>query len=154
MVDTLKGDRDRRREVEALLVLDALPRVGPATVRAMVEAAGSARRALGLRSVLDGVGGPGTAAAAADPDISAAVRLALRTADRLGMETLVMGEDGYPARLLHLVDPPPVLFLRGDVGLLRTPGVAIVGSRRCHGARPPARPVASAPRWPASTSRW
>jgi len=130
VVDALIRDRDRRREVEALLVLDALPGVGPATVRALVEAAGSATRALAMPALLDAFGGLGTSAAASDPAIAAEVRRSLEDADRLGIETVLMGERGYPERLLHLADPPPVLFLRGRADLLDSPGVAIVGARR------------------------
>jgi len=130
VVDPLNRSGARRREVEALLVLDALPGVGPATVRALVEAAGSATRALTMSSLLDRLGGVGTSAALSDPAITAAVRRSLQAADRLGIDTVLMGERGYPDRLLHLVDPPPVLFLRGRAELLDSPGVAIVGSRR------------------------
>jgi DNA processing protein len=130
VVDALIRDRDRRREVEALLVLDALPGVGPATVRALVQAAGSATRALAMPPLLDGFGGAGTSASACDPAIAAAVRRSLEAADRLGIEIVLMGERGYPERLLHLVDPPPVLFLRGRAELLDPPAVGIVGSRR------------------------
>ena len=36
----------------------------------------------------------------------------------------------YPALLLEIPDPPPVLFYRGDLGLLeRRPAMAVVGSR-------------------------
>lgn len=133
MVDTLTSSRDRKRraELEALLVLDALPGVGPATVRTLVEAAGSAGRALARPRLLEGIAGPEAAkAAAAEASVRAEVRRALDEADRLGMRTALMGEASYPARLLHLADPPPVLFLRGRTELLDAPGVAIVGARR------------------------
>ena len=37
---------------------------------------------------------------------------------------------GFPARLNKLYDPPPLLFLRGDLSLLDMPAVAVVGSRK------------------------
>ncbi|MEN8373871.1 MAG: DNA-processing protein DprA [Gemmatimonadota bacterium] len=37
----------------------------------------------------------------------------------------------YPARCWHLPDPPPLLFCRGDRASLRSPCLAIVGTRRC-----------------------
>lgn len=40
----------------------------------------------------------------------------------------------YPAALRPLPFAPPVLFVRGPLGLLSDPGVAIVGARRCSGA--------------------
>ena len=39
-------------------------------------------------------------------------------------------DESYPPRLREIHDPPLVLFLRGNRELLRTPAVAIVGSRR------------------------
>ncbi len=39
-----------------------------------------------------------------------------------------LGQPGYPAALLALSEPPPVLFIRGTLPAL--PGVAIVGTRR------------------------
>jgi DNA processing protein len=35
----------------------------------------------------------------------------------------------YPERLREIYDPPPVLWVRGDVSLLKRPSVAIVGTR-------------------------
>ncbi len=35
----------------------------------------------------------------------------------------------YPERLKEIYDPPPVLWVRGAVGLLSRPGIAIVGTR-------------------------
>jgi DNA processing protein len=35
----------------------------------------------------------------------------------------------YPERLKEIYDPPPVLWVRGDLGLLARPAIAIVGTR-------------------------
>ncbi len=35
----------------------------------------------------------------------------------------------YPERLKEIYDPPPVLWVRGSVGLLSRPGIAVVGTR-------------------------
>jgi DNA processing protein len=35
----------------------------------------------------------------------------------------------YPERLREIYDPPPVLWVRGDVSLLKRPSIAIVGTR-------------------------
>nr|VFJ91637.1 MAG: DNA protecting protein DprA [Candidatus Kentron sp. H]VFJ92701.1 MAG: DNA protecting protein DprA [Candidatus Kentron sp. H]VFJ99512.1 MAG: DNA protecting protein DprA [Candidatus Kentron sp. H] len=42
---------------------------------------------------------------------------------------LTLADPGYPARLLQIPDPPPVLFVRGDPDALGHPQIAIVGSR-------------------------
>jgi DNA processing protein len=74
--------------------------------------------------------GRAAARAVRDPEIADRVRGALDTAHHMGMETMLLHEPGYPPRLLHLADPPPVLFLRGRRELLATPGIAVVGARR------------------------
>ena len=146
-MDALRGGSTsgRRREVEALLVLDGLPRVGPAAVRVLVELAGSGARALAMPALLKGVVGAEAARAAEDPHRLAQIRRALAVAERLGIEARVLAGDGYPERLLHLADPPPVLFVRGRVDLLDTPGVGVVGARRStERARTAARRIAAA----------
>jgi DNA processing protein len=42
---------------------------------------------------------------------------------------LVLGQTGYPTALTELSDAPPVLWARGDIDLLSSPSVAIVGAR-------------------------
>ena len=125
------GDAERRRrELEALLVLDALPGVGPRGVRELVEAAGSARAALAHARLLQERVGEAAAAAAKSGQARDGVLRALERADGMGMVTLLFTEPTYPRALLQLPDPPPVLFLRGRAALLAEAGVAVVGSRK------------------------
>ncbi len=44
-------------------------------------------------------------------------------------QVLTPDMDGYPRRLREIGGPPPLLFVRGDIGLLHEPQIAIVGSR-------------------------
>ena len=132
------------REAAALLLLDRLPGVGPRTVRRLTERFGSGRRALeaGAEAFARVVGAEGRKAARArrDPELRATVVRGLRWARELGMGVRVWTDSGYPECLTHLADPPPVLFLRGDEGLLERPGVAVVGARRAtHRGREVAR---------------
>ncbi len=56
----------------------------------------------------------------------------VRRCEELGIERLDLFEDSLPrGRVEQLADPPGVLFLRGDTGLLQgTPSVGVVGTRR------------------------
>ena len=133
-----------RREVAALLLLDRLPGVGPRTVRRLTERFGSGQRALqaGARAFAGavGAGGAGAARARRDPELRAEVVRGLARARELGMGVWSWTDPRYPACLTHLADPPPVLFLRGNEGLLERPGVAVVGARRAtHRGREVAR---------------
>ena len=46
-----------------------------------------------------------------------------------GATILTYGCAAYPERLKEIYDPPPLLWVRGDVGLLKRPAIAVVGTR-------------------------
>jgi DNA processing protein len=47
----------------------------------------------------------------------------------MGHHLIFWDSPEYPARLSAIPDAPPVLWIRGDIAALRTPQIAIVGSR-------------------------
>jgi DNA processing protein len=53
----------------------------------------------------------------------------LRRAETLQVHTVHLGHARYPALLVTLDDPPPMLWVQGDLAHLDAPGVAVVGSR-------------------------
>ncbi len=119
------------QELAAALALAAAPRLGPVSLRELIDESGSARELL-------------RRARSSRPPFSATVRRRLagvppapveqvRKLANRGIRLLAYGSDGYPERLNHLYDPPVLLYLRGslDLGDRRTRGiVAIVGTRR------------------------
>ena len=115
-----------------LLLLDALPGVGPVAVKRLVDRFGTAARALiaptgEFTAVTDST----AARARSDRTLREDVDRRLRKAEGLGILCVTWDDDLYPASLRPLADPPPVLFLRGDPSLLvnrRT--VSVVGARR------------------------
>lgn len=124
-------DRRSRREARALLALDELEGVGLPTLVRLVQAFGSAERALAApRRAFAAVAGAGPAVLRGDPALGEAVDRALAEADRLGMDVRTWDDADYPERLTHLHDPPPVLFLRGRAALAHEKTVAVVGARR------------------------
>ncbi|MEY2552507.1 MAG: processing protein [Ilumatobacteraceae bacterium] len=79
----------------------------------------------------------------ADSDVRAAWQRAARSrlvddvwaqCDRSGVQVLVHGHPGYPALLSDDLLPPPVLFAKGDLGLLAGRRAAIVGTRNATAA--------------------
>lgn len=52
-----------------------------------------------------------------------------RALEARGDRILCWEDPAYPPLLRHLPDPPPALFVRGDLGPLDAPAVAVVGSR-------------------------
>jgi DNA processing protein len=47
-----------------------------------------------------------------------------------GVSVVCMDDSTYPAQLKQIYDPPPVLYVRGNVDAITQPGVAVVGT--CH----------------------
>lgn len=123
---------------ESLLALLLTPGLGPTLVGRCVEAFGSAQ-----------------AVAEASPDQLAAVRgisprkaATLRQAmddirrhgaldaereriDRHGVRLIALGEPAYPPLLEHIPDPPPLLWVRGELRDSDALAVGVVGSRKC-----------------------
>jgi DNA processing protein len=54
---------------------------------------------------------------------------AMRRAGEHGIDIVAWSDPRYPAALATIVDPPPVLWVRGVIDALNGPAVAIVGSR-------------------------
>jgi len=96
------------------------------TFHDLVGRYGSARAALGALPELAQRGGrraPLRIAAIADAERE------LDAHARLGAQLVACGEPGYPAPLAALEDAPPLVTVRGDLGLLARRCVAIVGAR-------------------------
>ena len=109
-------------EAAALLALRRQPGCGDVTCLRLLRRFGSAGAAL--------------AATLADRAVEAGEDLAwardqLHRAARLGAAVVGFQDPRYPPLLRHIHDPPPTLFVRGRVDLLRETAVAVVGSRRC-----------------------
>ena len=71
-----------------------------------------------------------------EPGLRAAIRRARGLAERalgrgrvVGVEPIPLNDSRYPDALAAVPDPPPVLWVRGQIAALATPSVAIVGSR-------------------------
>lgn len=54
----------------------------------------------------------------------------LAQAQASGCRLLTWDEPEYPARLREIYDPPPLLYVRGNVQLLNSHVLAVVGARR------------------------
>ena len=118
-------------EVLATLALSLVPGIGPQRLRLIVATFGSAQAALDApQSRLQSLEGIGRAAAsaikAARPEDGARVLSQLAS---LGARLLVSGQPEFPSQLEEIHDPPPILYVWGDVSLLTRPCVAFVGSR-------------------------
>ena len=57
-------------------------------------------------------------------------RLIVESTIACGGHILTVESDGYPALLKEIDQPPPVLFVKGNIDALSLPQIALVGSRR------------------------
>ena len=120
-------------ELQALLVLNALPNIGPITTNRLLETlGGDPRRIFTADSrTLQAVRGVGTVIADSILGWQHHFDLA-REEDRLakaGAEFIPARDPRYPSALREIHDPPIGLYQKGGYRWDR-PGVAIVGSRR------------------------
>jgi DNA processing protein len=113
-------------EVAASIGLAMLPGVGPRTIRRWLDQVGSAAGV--WRQVPALVAGRARADEVVAGWHTAAPDAVLAQARARGMTVVPCTSPAYASRLRAIPDPPPVLFIRGEVG--EGPAVAIVGSRR------------------------
>lgn len=121
--------RDHDDELRALLVLRQVPGLGDRTLARLLERYGSARALVRSPARLGGKLRQALRAAYADGARETA-EAQLARIRRGRAEARVLGGAAYPESLLHLSDPPPLLFLHGRSQLLAGATVAIVGTRR------------------------
>lgn len=100
-------------------------KVGPVTFRQLLDRFGSAGRAVeALPDLIRKGGGTGHTL----PTV-ASVEAELAAGERIGARLIVLGEADYPEMQAALDPPPPLLWTRGDVGLMARPCIGIVGAR-------------------------
>jgi DNA processing protein len=134
------------------LRLQHTPGLGPVRARALLTAFGlpsrifraspSALRAYLPASVAQVLHSPAT------PGIQTQLELTLAWLEQPGNSILSLADPAYPASLLHIPDPPLVLYIKGRLELLSGANLAMVGSRNAT-----AQGMANAAHFAASLSR-
>lgn len=113
------------------LALSGVPGIGGKTVRVLVQRFGD------VEAIFDAPDDELLAIPRVTPGVLAALRAmsldALRAElcelERSGINVSTWEDGSYPANLLDIADPPPVLFLRGSLQPADTCAVALVGTR-------------------------
>jgi len=108
--------------------------VGPTTFAKLIKHFGSPDRALGASvselTHIDGIGfkiAEQIARTRNEFDTTAELELA----ERLGIWIIHLEDNRYPPLLKQIYDPPPLLYIKGNLTEADSLAVAIVGSRRC-----------------------
>lgn len=100
--------------------------VGPITFRQLLARYGTATAALAALPELAAKGGKRNLL----PPPAAAIAKELAAHDKIGARLITWRDADYPPRLATVEDAPPVISVRGQIGLLHKPRVvALVGAR-------------------------
>ena len=113
------------------LAISLTPGLGPTKSRKLVEHFGAAERVLqATLTELEATGIQAVSAQAIATGKSAELaREEMAKAAKAGINILSLDDALYPARLKEIYDPPIIIYVRGDAGLLAKPGLAVVGTR-------------------------
>ncbi len=121
------------------LALQRLPALGARSLHALLQHFGDAREILdGELQVLQAAGAPAAFCTALRQyrrqapggALMERVHRDLEWLECHGTQLVHWGEARYPQLLRQIYAPPPVLYLQGDLELLRAPQLALVGTRR------------------------
>lgn len=133
-VAAVPDPQPRSQELFDLLALTLVEGVGPMRVRALLEHFGSASaaRAASAEALAGAEGiGPKLAFQLARGVSDRFIERELEIASAAGVRLVALGSPEYPALLAEIPDPPPLLYVRGDLPASDGRAVAIVGSRKC-----------------------
>ncbi|MEM0921947.1 MAG: DNA-processing protein DprA [Pseudomonadota bacterium] len=112
-------------ERRARLRLARSQNVGPRSYAELLRRFGGARRALDALPQLALRGGRrGYVPCPQDQ-----VDREMEAGDALGARLVLLGEPGYPQLLAEIDNPPPALWIKGQMAILSAPAIAIVGAR-------------------------
>ncbi|WP_233878852.1 DNA-processing protein DprA [Paraburkholderia flagellata] len=120
-------------ELAAWLRLALARGLKPAALRALLGAFGLPQNVLAQPfAALAAVAGAQAAHAALAeprPDFAAQLEALQAWREAPGNALITLADPAYPARLLDMPDPPPLLYAKGRLELLHARAVAVVGSR-------------------------
>jgi len=121
------SDEDRL----AWLALTLAPGLGPRRIMQAMRQLEAPSQIFGLPlTAIEGLKFPAAAAQYVfDGKARATAEQEWARAVEQGVQLVTFGCAEYPERLKEIYDPPPVLWVRGDAGLLAKPSIAIVGTR-------------------------
>lgn len=129
MQSIVKADR----EIAAWLRLTMAPGLRPAALRTLLASFGLPEAVLGqsFESLARVTNEASARAVLAAPgaDFAAQLDAVLAWRDVPGNALLALDDPAYPPLLLTMPDPPPLLYVKGQLALLHTRSVAVVGSR-------------------------
>ncbi len=117
-------------EPSAWLALDLIPGLGGESLRKLLAHFGAPSAILGAsQTALAAAVGPKLSRAIAAGADQAKLDASLAWLENESNHLLTLADADYPAALLEVADPPPMLYLKGRRSLLNQPCFGVVGSR-------------------------
>ena len=116
-------------QIKFWLALLRTPGVGPQTLQGLLVHFSAEQVFLASRSALSGIGLSDKIIEALQNPSWDLVEQDLRWLEMSENHVLTIEDEAYPQQLKEIANPPPVLFVKGDPGLLSKPQIAMVGSR-------------------------
>lgn len=102
------------------------PNIGPVSYRQLIGRFGSAKAALeALPDLVRRGGGTGPTLLADEAGVAREIQFA----QKFGARYIFIGDAEYPSLLSHLDNAPPVMCVKGDLGLLNRVAISLVGAR-------------------------
>ncbi len=121
-----------RFSLQALLELSSVPLVGPTRLRKLISVLGSPEAVLeaSYRQLI-GIEGidQKTARKIKQGPNKEFVKIQLQKIKENGVNVLSYWDEDYPDSLKRIYDPPAFLFYKGQTKVLKTPAIAVVGTR-------------------------
>lgn len=116
------------------IALSLVPGVGPVQYKRLLNAFGSARRIFGESpSRLAEVSGVGPKLAKRITEFKefSSAQKEFSQCAKQEVTIISLEEESYPVNLTHIADPPPFLYVKGELKESDSKAVAMVGTRRC-----------------------
>ena len=114
------------------LALNFIPGIGPVLIRALLDRFGDPEHIFrASREELSSVEGIGQRLAGVikETDVRGKVDRELRLIENFKVSLVTLGDASYPKHLRQIYDPPPILYVRGDLQPRDDLAISLVGSR-------------------------
>jgi len=121
-------------ELESLIALNMVEGLGPVTIRRLIVFFGSAEKALRAdREQLRRIEGIGQEKAARVSQALREVNVSKEIAaiEKGRFTVITLSDPAYPEPLKQIYDPPPLLYVKGELKGEDRYAIAVVGARRC-----------------------
>ena len=136
----MKNAKLKNSEIKGWLILRAIPGISDNLYKRLIDEFGSPEKVLGAkeddlakvpemrRDVLQAIvrGSKEISASPAGRDLSEE----LERIERYKIDVTTLNDESYPENLKEIYDPPPLLYVKGEIKKEDKNAIAIVGSRR------------------------